>query len=346
MHLDVRRQRRDNDHIVGDMITIIEDMLEAVSSRPDGVELHRRFRKALNTAKSWSDDASFPGPFRTSTSQSVPRVPPPELPPGEEYKGMLGLGIARSPPQTPNGFGPISMMGGLGMAPNLPPWPRYQSDDRRSSVASTTGSSRQSGSLKRNVRYSGSSRHSVQSTHTIPKHLSFLIPQQTEEEDEITSAVDEDDSNRQYINPSHTSPSMPKRRSSLISQQCSSGSTQRLPTSSTLHQSSTNTRQDTRLAYHPADQEAKNQRSITPISLRKLSLRQNGGLMEVPPQDYPKASVPQILEWISEKKLNPNMPLLSGHAFLGSLHRRDQVRELIVGLDQWPRSVLTLFRSS
>jgi hypothetical protein len=323
MHLDIRKQRRDNDHIVGDMLPIIEDMLEEVQSRPDGVELYRRFRAALRTAKYWADDALFPRPFRTSTSQSIQRAPPPELPPGEEHEGMLGLGITSSPPQTPNDFGPASVMGSVGMAPNSPPWTRYQNRDRRSSSASNNGSFRRSGSLEGNVCYP------LRSAQTSPKRLSFSIPRKTEETDETKSVLDEDGSNRYCEDPSHNSPTTPKRRSSWIAHEHSLPSSSQRPMSVTClhHHSPKITRKYTSSIHQTSDQEPKNYMPIPPASSQKPSLRQNEGLEEVRSRNYPKSTVPQVLRWISEKKLNPNTPLLSGFENYGRLRGRDQACE-------------------
>jgi hypothetical protein len=350
MHLDLRKQGRENDHIIGHMLPIIDEMLAKEQHRPNGVDLYRRFREALRTATyladdalrtaiSLADDAWFPRPFRTSTSQSIKRIPPPELPPREEHEGVLGLGITSSPPQTPNGFGPASVMGSVGMAPNSAPWTKYQNTDRRSSGASNDGSFRRSGSLEGNVCCP------TRSAHTSPKRLSFSIPRETEEADETTSVIGEDGSNRYCKDPSHTSPTMSKRRSSSIAYQRPPTSTPQRPNTTTClrHHSPTFTPKYTPPIHEVSVQERKNYISISPISSRKPILRQTGGLEEIRPRNYPKSTVPQVLKWISEKKLNPKTPLLKGFENYGRLRGRDQARGKVLCSF---KSRLTMPRSS
>lgn len=103
MHLRVRQERRRNDYVVHDVVTIIEDMLDEALSRPDAVDVYKRSRKALKTAKAWSNsqleppsDTSYPPIFRDDSDPFGRRQTPPEIPPEIAGTGA-GLGMTGVP---------------------------------------------------------------------------------------------------------------------------------------------------------------------------------------------------------------------------------------------------------
>jgi hypothetical protein len=51
MHNRVREERRRNDFVVHDIVTIIEDMLEEASSRPDAMQIHDRYHKIFRNVQ-------------------------------------------------------------------------------------------------------------------------------------------------------------------------------------------------------------------------------------------------------------------------------------------------------
>lgn len=71
MHKRIRQDCHRNDHIVSDIIVLVEDMLEEVGARPDAVGVYRRSRRALSksinagTSEQRKDtqDNMFPEPF-------------------------------------------------------------------------------------------------------------------------------------------------------------------------------------------------------------------------------------------------------------------------------------------
>ena len=309
MHLDVRQQRRRNDNVVTDIMAIIDDMLDEADSRPSAIQLYKRFRRALATARAWfkkegdgMDDHSFPAPFRTNTDLSMIRAQPPQLPPGEEHRTTFGLGIARPPSQSPNGLGYI---GSAGISPIPPPWTGYPSNDRRASSASNSGSIRRSESLSGNSRHNSNGASTLPSVSPPQKHLSWPTPSFLEE-DEITPVVNR---NGVFSNPSH--------RPSPISQQQLS-SHQRSPSIAQHLHSSTPEQHSPPTPQHPSVE--------SPVgALGSPTTTQNGTANEGLKRDFPKASVDQILKWVADKKINSRVPNPIGYECLHQLHARDQV---------------------
>ncbi|KAF2793632.1 kinase-like protein [Melanomma pulvis-pyrius CBS 109.77] len=289
MHGRVSEERRQNDHIVSNMIMIIDEMLEDKNERPDAMKLLKLFGKALEKAKNLTgaksrsekqpddiDDASFPEPYRTR-DLDVFRAYPPELPP-EEICGM-GLGIASTSPQSPCSFGASTRRNSNGSHPNSWMLQRYHSDYPRNSVASSPQILHRKSTSNHNGRHSSGSGHLFSSGSPTARRNSGKTYEPTLEEDEIT--------------PVTNGYPITKRRVSLISQ----------------HASNAN-------AAHS---------SISPPSLPDPITMRNGTGTDIQKKDCPTVSVGKVLAWIAEKKKNHNIAPLEGHENLGRLHGRDQV---------------------
>jgi hypothetical protein len=101
MHHRVREERRRNDFVVHDIITIIEDMLEEASSRPDATQIYDRFLEIFrNVQVKLKPETTgspleypFPGIFQTPSDLAGRRKLPPEIPPDID---MNGLGVTFS----------------------------------------------------------------------------------------------------------------------------------------------------------------------------------------------------------------------------------------------------------
>jgi hypothetical protein len=164
MHHRVRNDRRQNDTIIVGMLSIIEDMLDDVSSRPNGHRVYARIRNLLhrNTALS-----PWPSNFRVSGDSVSPRALPPELPPGVS-QSPLGITIDRdtglslpylhprssvASPVSP----PLDQSDGVEVSPStLSPRPRFPSRTDRD----LGGNEHQS-----YLRYSTGSSLAIQSPH-------------------------------------------------------------------------------------------------------------------------------------------------------------------------------------
>jgi hypothetical protein len=107
MHNEVLREKSANDQIIGDLVPIIEDMLEYnPQARPTAVKVRDRCQKALKRAVQLSkpDESVFPKALRILPDNIEPSRTPPDVPP-RSHQHFNGLNLENVPfaesPQTP-----------------------------------------------------------------------------------------------------------------------------------------------------------------------------------------------------------------------------------------------------
>lgn len=302
MHMHVRNDRRRNDHIVGDVIVLIEDMLEEVAARPGAVEVYRRSRKALNrSVNAWgkepargTDDDQFPPIFGDSADPPSIRHQPPELPPEGPY-AAVGLGLRTSQTiQSSSGFMPDGQPGSSAASPASHVFPKpetvVQHLSNPSRIVSFGSSNRDShtSSFSEGNKYTSYGGSPTAYSHS--RHISH----QPRDENDITPS------------PGPTSSSNCCDSGECASPSNTEGVKGKAPVKTTVD-------------------------PINPVL-------PNGthGLMTKAKPDFPQVSVTNVLSWITNMKdakgffndRRSAVTPLKGHEYLGRLDGRDQVSTL------------------
>jgi hypothetical protein len=210
-HMDVRQQSGKNDHIVSEILTIIEEMLEEEPVRPKVHEIYRRLQKALKVAEAWSqkrrddaENAPFHEAFHTSSDQDIVRAQPPVSPPEESQRFGLGVRISHFPLQSPHNLDAEAHMSSSAVSPSLPLFSRHQSDDINNTFASLSMGVSRTESLKTPVRYSGIRTHSFYPGSSISQRQTWPIPGPTLGKDEpyaVTGPLDKEIEIQQRVTP-------------------------------------------------------------------------------------------------------------------------------------------------
>jgi hypothetical protein len=98
MHVRVRMERGQYDHVIVDVVSIVDDMLGDVDQRPDAYTARRRFQFALQTAQRMS--FVYPAPFQDS---SDPLTSPHSSPTQPAFNSGLGVTFSSSQETQANG---------------------------------------------------------------------------------------------------------------------------------------------------------------------------------------------------------------------------------------------------
>jgi hypothetical protein len=96
MHIEVLRAAGNSDHIIRDLVPIVENMLyHDIKERPSAKQIRRLCQAALSRAHSLlaADPASFPTPFLTRSERASQLQTPPELPMEFDPNG-LGINLS------------------------------------------------------------------------------------------------------------------------------------------------------------------------------------------------------------------------------------------------------------